>query len=66
MKNERAEIISDISTVLSGQDTERLELIAWIVCKLCKSEQRRLGIVYNFIWGLFSDNKPQTNPKTEK
>ncbi len=52
-KDEKAETIKHISCILNGMDTERLELIAWIICKLCKASQRNLGIVYNFIWGLF-------------
>lgn len=65
-KDERTEIIENISIALRGQDTERLYLIAWMITKLCKASQRNLGIVYHFIWGLLCDNKPQTNPKTEK
>lgn len=32
-KDERTEIIENISIALRGQDTERLYLIAWIICK---------------------------------
>lgn len=38
----------------NDQETERNELIEWIVRKLKKASWRNLKLVYHFVWGLLS------------
>lgn len=38
----------------NDQETERTELIEWIIRKLQNASWRNLKLIYHFVWGLLS------------